>query len=338
MSRAFWLVLGMASVTLTLLNYIEGGDEWALSFVVFGIVGTFVAWKVPNHASGPLMIGLSATSALTDSEALGQIAAATDGFGALMPFLMGLFLVTFPGGGVSHPWWRHVIAIAALLSATNSVLLIRTGEENPFLLVPVVGFAMAATIDLVVRYRRAAGDEKAQTKLVVFATVLTAVVLVASGLPGVPDPMVDVLVVTGFSLIPLAVGAAIVRHRLYEIDRLISRTISYIVVVGLLAAAYASLVWVITSLIGAQSSLAVAASTLAVVTMFNPIQRRVLLVVDRRFNRTRYESEKVLETFTAAMQDVADAHLLKSETIAVVRQALQPASMGFWLKEPGDQS
>jgi hypothetical protein len=210
-----------------------------------------------------------------------------------------------------------------------------TGDEGPFVIVPLMAYLIGAIVDLLMRFAKAVGDERAQMKLVVFATLAAAALLVlVPGLPIVTDAWLDSLVIIGFSLVPLAVGGAILRYRLYDIDRMISRTISYAIVVGLLAGAYLGLVWLATSIVRAQSSLAVAASTLAVAALFNPLRKRVLRFIDRRFNRSRYEAEIVLDDFTAGLQGATDTHGLTRRTIAAVEGTFQPAAIGLWIKEP----
>lgn len=334
MNRATWLLVGLSAVAVTVVNYVVGGDEWSLAFLGFGVVGTFVAWKVPGHVTGPLMIGLSAVSALADSEALQDVAPATGWVSVAWALLMGLFLLTFPSGQLPRNRWRPIVLLALGVTVVGFFVVAGTGDEGPYVVVPLMAFVLGAVVDVVLRYRRSGGDQKAQMKLVVFATIASAVLLVLPGLAGVPDRWYDIIVVAGFTLVPLAVGGAILRYRLYDIDRIISRTLTYATVVGLLAAAYVGLVWIITSLLQTQGSLAVAASTLAVAALFNPLRRRVLHLVDRRFNRSRYEAEKVLREFEAGLQDTRDTHGLTLETLTVVERTLQPASIGLWLKEP----
>lgn len=227
-----------------------------------------------------------------------------------------------------------MILLALGVTVVGFFVAAGTGDEGPYVVAPLMAFVLGAILDVVLRFRSSGGDQRAQMKLVVLATIASAALLVLPGLVGVPDAWLDVIVVAGFTLVPLAVGGAIVRYRLYDIDRIISRTVTYSIVVGLLASVYVGLVWAITTLLRTQDSFAVAASTLAVAALFNPLRRRVLRLVDRRFNRSTYEADKVLDVFTADLQEATDTRELTLETIAVIERTVQPASIGLWLKKP----
>lgn len=147
-----------------------------------------------------------------------------------------------------------------------------------------------------------------------------------------PDSVYGLFVVAGFTLIPLAVGAAIVRYRLYDIDRIISRTLTYAIVVALLAVAYVAVVWITTSLLPIEGSLAVAASTLVVAAAFNPLRKRVQLVVDRRFNRSSYQYHFVSDEFSSKLTASLTVDQVIQEWIHAVDQTLQPQSSGIWIK------
>jgi hypothetical protein len=332
--RILWLVAGVSAVIVTVLNFVVGGDVWSLGLLGFGLVGTLVAWKVPAHVTGPLMIGLSGASALTGSEALREALPSTEWLGPAMPLLMGLFVLTFPNGRV-RARWRPIVFLAAGVTVVGIVVLAMTGDEGPYAVVPLMAFALATVVDLVVRYRAAKGEQKAQMRLVVFATVLVPAFLVLPGvipgLAGMPDETYSLFVVAGFTLIPLAVGAAIVRYRLYDIDRIISRALTYAIVVALLAGAYAAMVWITTSILPAQGSLAVAASTLAVATAFNPLRKRVRVAVDRHFNRSSYQAQFVAEEFASKLNGSLTVDELMHEWLHTVDQTLQPQTSGIWI-------
>ena len=136
--------------------------------------------------------------------------------------------------------------------------------------------------------------------------------------------------------IPLAVGVAILRHRLYDIDRLINRTLVYGLLTGLLGAVYTSVVLVLGQLFGGLSdqppSWAVAAATLAVATLFQPARRRIQQAVDRRFNRHKYDAAKTIERFSGRLRDELDLDTLSGELLAVVDQSMQPTSASLWLR------
>lgn len=335
--------MGLVTVALTASNFIVGGDVWSLSFLGFGVVGTFIAWKVPGHVTGRIMIGLSTVSALADSEALQGVASAFGWVGVATPLFMGLFLLTFPTGHFSRPWWRTVSLVALGVTVVGFVVIAATGDEGPYVLVPLFVFLMGAVIDLLVRYRNESGDQKAQMKYVVFATFSTASLLVLPGVAGVPDVVFDIAVVVGFTLVPLAVGGAILKYRLYDLDRLISRTVSYTLVVLALGAVFAALTWIPSLVAGGinddgtlgagPAPVVVAASTLAVAALFNPVRKRVQRRVDRRFNRSRYQAEAIAEGFSAQLQESLTVEGISEAWTQIVQEVLHPEVTGIWIKK-----
>jgi hypothetical protein len=133
--------------------------------------------------------------------------------------------------------------------------------------------------------------------------------------------------------IPAAVGVAILRYRLYDLDRLISRTLAYGLLTAVLGLGYAGIVLVLGQLIGQQqSSLAVAGATLAMAALFQPLRRRIQQVVDRRFNRRRYDAAQAIQSSSARLRDQIDLDTLTRELLAVVDQTMQPASASVWLR------
>ena len=144
-------------------------------------------------------------------------------------------------------------------------------------------------------------------------------------------------VVIGFALwgngTAAAIGVAITRHGLYEIDRIISRTVSYAVVVGLLAAVYLGTLTWLTSLLPDRSQLVVAAATLGVAFLFNPLRRRVQGAVDRRFNRSRYDAQRVMDGFAGSLRDQVDSDEVVDGWVGVVSETMQPAAVGVWVRE-----
>jgi hypothetical protein len=139
-----------------------------------------------------------------------------------------------------------------------------------------------------------------------------------------------------FALIPLAIGVAVLRYRLYEIDRVISRTISWAILTVLVAGLFVAFILVLQALLAPvtqSNELAVAGSTLLVFTLFQPIRRRVQRLVDRRFNRSRYDAEQTVAAFATRLRDEVDLESLRAEIIATVAQTVQPTSVSLWLRE-----
>jgi hypothetical protein len=201
----------------------------------------------------------------------------------------------------------------------------------------VAALAVAAAAgSLLVRFRRARGIERQQLGWVALAAALMVlavpVVLVAVAL-GIPI-LVDWAAAVWVMVLPVAVGAAILRYRLYDLDRIISRTLAYGLLTLLLGGGYAVVVLGLGQLLGRDSPLVVAAATLAVAAVFQPARRRVQAVVDRRFNRRRHDAARIIEGFGARLRDQVDLDTLTADLLAVVDQTMQPTQASLWLRSP----
>jgi hypothetical protein len=163
------------------------------------------------------------------------------------------------------------------------------------------------------------------------SAVAAVVVFVAADVSNNPLPAFEIVT----PLIPAAVGIAILKYRLYDIDRLISRTLGYAIVTGLLVGLYAGLVLLATEVLSITSPVAVAASTLAAAALFTPLRRRVQRVVDRRFNRVRYDADQTVAAFAARLRDAVDLDAVRSDLLAVVTTAVEPAHMSVWTAPGG---
>jgi hypothetical protein len=186
---------------------------------------------------------------------------------------------------------------------------------------------LAGVISLIVRFRRSGTEQRLQLKWFLYASAIAAVAVFVAAQSG-NDPLLEWEVV--FPLIPVAVGIAILKYRLYDIDRLISRTLGYAIVTGLLVGLYAGLVLLATQVLSIKSPVAVAASTLAAAALFNPLRRRVQRVVDRRFNRVRYDADRTVAAFAARLQEGAALDAVRSDLLAVVNAAVEPAHVSVW--------
>ena len=195
---------------------------------------------------------------------------------------------------------------------------------------------VAGTWSLVVRFRRAAGAERQQLRWLAFAAALTiplaAVVAVGVAMDDVTGVVPSLAAGGSLALLPLATGAAILRYRLYDLDRIISRTLAYGLLTVLLGLSYAAVVLGLGGLLGRDSSLVVAAATLAVAALFQPLRRRVQAAVDRRFNRRRYDATRTVEGFAARLRDQVDLDALHGELLTVVDQTMQPTRASLWLR------
>jgi hypothetical protein len=188
---------------------------------------------------------------------------------------------------------------------------------------------------LVGRFRRARGVERQQLRWLALAAGLAAVALlaaVATLMGDLGSNLLDAALGVCAALLPLATGAAILRYRLYDIDRIISRTLAYGLLTVLLGGAYAGVVLGLGRLLPQDSSLVVAAATLAVAGAFQPARRRIQQVVDRRFNRRRYDAARTIAAFSARLREEVDLDTLTGELLAVVEETMQPTQASLWLR------
>jgi hypothetical protein len=187
----------------------------------------------------------------------------------------------------------------------------------------------------VVAWRRSSGERRQQLKWLA-SGVLVAVVGLVFGLasPGSASGAARAfanVVSFGIVALPVSIGVAILRYRLYDIDRIISRTLAYAIVTGLLVGLYAGLVLLATQVFRFHSTVAVAAATLAAAALFSPVRRRVQQVVDRRFNRARYNADQTVAAFAARLKDATDLDSVRDDLAGVVNQALEPANVSVWI-------
>ncbi|HEX6675730.1 MAG TPA: hypothetical protein VF486_11975 [Actinomycetes bacterium] len=161
--------------------------------------------------------------------------------------------------------------------------------------------------------------------------VVTLLALVAA-IPIGNDVLLGWLTAVDVALLPLATGAAILRYRLYDIDRIVSRTLAYGLLTLLLGLCYAAVVLALGQLLPRDSSLAVAAGTLAVAALFQPARRRVQELVDRRFDRRRYDAARTIQAFSARLRDEVDLDTLTGELLGVVERTMQPTRVTMWLR------
>jgi hypothetical protein len=199
--------------------------------------------------------------------------------------------------------------------------------------------AVAALLSLVLRFRRSRGVERQQLKWFTYAVAL-AILLQAVPAPLGEGAVYDVLFGLTIAFIPIAAGIAVLRYRLYDIDRLINRTLVYGLLTAILGLGYAAAVLVLGELFGGiggePPSWAVAGVTLAVAALFQPARRRIQAVVDRRFNRRKYHAARTVEAFSARLRDEVDLDALSAELLAVVDQTMQPTRASLWLR-PSDR-
>ena len=266
----------------------------------------------------------------------------------------------FPTGRLLSPRWRPVAWLAglatAVLTALGSLvpdLTLGTVPErvidNPIgvaavgdlaqstigaaLILLLVVLAAAAFGSLVLRFRRSRGEERQQLKWFTYAGALLPLAMLGDFLPA---PVDSLALAVPIVFLPVAAGIAILRYRLYDIDRLINRTLVYGLLTALLAGVYAGLVLVLGQVFGGAGrdppSWAVAGATLAVAAVFQPARRRIQTVVDQRFNRRKYDAAETIDTFGARLRDQVDLDTVSTELLAVVDQTMQPTRVVLWLR------
>ncbi len=191
----------------------------------------------------------------------------------------------------------------------------------------------------VLAWRKAGGERRQQLKWLMSGTavaiVCTVLVAVVSTLDTTAGPGLTAatgIAGVGVAALPVGMGVAILKYRLYEIDRIISRTLAYAIVTGLLVGVYAGLVLLATQGLKVHGTVAVAAATLVAAALFNPLRRRVQRMVDRRFNRNRYDADRMVAAFAARLQDAVDLDAARDDLAMVVRQALEPAHVSVWIR------
>jgi hypothetical protein len=328
---------------------------WLL--LAFALVPQALSGAAEGYARYALLVR---PGTLPGAEQLATLASAT--------FVPGLSLAAFillltPTGSLPSPRWRWFGRVAAVLPAVFLAAWLlampRLDPEsqlasvrNPFAIPSLAGAGMVvagvaspaialtmavAAASLVRRFRSGRGSKRQQLRWLAGAAALAPLVVVATAAAIVTEH----LVVAGWAiglylaLLPLAITAAIARYRLYDLDRIISRTLAYGLITLLLGGGYALVVLGLGQLLGRDSSLIVAAATLAVAALFQPLRRRVQQLVDRRFNRRRYDAARIVEEFATRLRDQVDLDALHGELLAVVDQTVQPTKASLWLRPQG---
>jgi hypothetical protein len=196
---------------------------------------------------------------------------------------------------------------------------------------------------LFIRYRRSASEERLQLKWFAFASVavlvLLTVLILAAIVSQTGESAFNAGVVVGIGVaLPVAVGIAVMKYRLYTIDRIISRTLAYAIITGLLVGVYAGLVLLASRILTFRTPAAVAVATLAAAALFSPLRQRVQRAVDRRFNRAKYDADQTMAAFAARLKDAVDLDSVRYDLADAVQQALEPAHISIWVGgHPWDQ-
>jgi hypothetical protein len=345
---------------------------YLLAMVSAGTVGAVLAGRRPRHPVGWLLLAIAMSVivlGICDAyAAYGLLARPGSLPGAawaavyvneswvVLSTLLGFVLLLTPTGSLPSPrwrWWARLVVAAAVATAVLDTQPLDPPYQAvaaPFLvpdgplaalatlgsIITLVGLLVAAG-SLVVRFRRARGIERLQLRWVTAAAALAglavAVILVTwATIGGAAQPLWEWVTGAYLVALPLATAASILRYRLYDLDRIISRTLAYALLTVVLGGGYAAVALVLGQVLGRDSSLAVAGATLAVAATFQPARRRVQQGVDRRFNRRRYDAARTIAAFSARLREQVDLDTLSAELLAVAGQTMQPTTATLWLR------
>ncbi len=342
--------------------------------LLYALVGALVATREPRNAVGWLLSAFSlamVASALTYRYAI----AASDGYGIgggevaaslgwlwLVALAVPVFLAhLLPSGRPLSPAWGRLLVVTAV--AFLAVLLVfglgspgvSTGEGAPLIPNPLFVPAMAAVFEfvnnaygiyvalfiggaaaLIVRTRRSRGAERQQLKWIVAGVVSMIVLFIASNSVGAP--LTDVLFALALLPLPVSIGVAILRYRLYDIDILINRALVYGPTTAVIALAFFGLVLLVQTVLSPftqGNELAVAVSTLVSLALFQPLRRRLQAAVDRRFYRLRYDAARTLDAFSARLRDEVDLDAVRADLVSAAKQTVQPTQASVWIRGEG---
>ena len=337
-------------------------DDTALFWWPFLAVGCLLLVRADWHPMGWLMVAIAVTLWLSLGGVPGTEHIPEDAAPWTIVFsLFAYVTLVFPTGRLPRGserwsrvtrWLAFTLVVFAVVEATLVMITIVRGQLPTGPLVdPVAGTAYVGTLlilvisvgSLVIRWRRSTGELRAQLAWVVAALTLVMASLILAelaavfitevlGLPPVGDDRYIGVSIAFFAL-PLAITVAILRYHLYDLGRLVRRTVSYALLVVVVAGVYALGILGLGSLIGRGSPLVVAGSTLAAAALFNPVRRRVQEWVDRRFDRQRYDAQRLVDEFNARLRDHVDLDGLIPGLTGVVGATLRPASMSVWVRE-----
>ena len=345
---------------------------YLLAMVSAGTVGAVLASRRPRHPVGWLLLAIALSVivlGISDAYAAygllarpGSLPGATwaavyvNESWVVLSTLLGFVLLLTPTGSLPSTrwrWWARLVVAAAVAAAVlntqpldppyQAVAVQFLVPDGPLAALATLGTfitllgLLVAAGSLVGRFRRARGVERLQLRWVTMAAALAglaaAVILATWATIGnAAQPLWEWVTGAYLVALPLATGASILRYRLYDLDRIISRTLAYALLTLVLGTGYAAAALALGQLLGRDSSLAVAGATLAVAATFQPARRRVQALVDRRFNRRRYDAARTIAAFSARLREQVDLDTLSAELLAVTGQTMQPTTASLWLR------
>jgi hypothetical protein len=347
-----------------------GGVALGLMFLIVAGVGLVVARFQRRNPIGYLLLGAALCFLLTLDGGgyatlvypehrhlpLGAVALVASQLGILAVFMLPLVVLLFPDGRLPSRRWRWllacVIALAGYALAANEIGIVaglaghrlRISSDGTAVIAAslsksatLAGFAgiavlcVAAVVRQVLAWRHAGTDRRQQIKWLMSGVGVFIVIGVPS--LGVSSDIWEAGIAVGFAALPLSIGVGILRYRLYDIDRIVSRTVAYGIVTALLAGVYAGVVLLATRELAFSSEVAVAVSTLAAAAAFNPVRRRVQHAVDRRFNRARYDADLIVAAFANQLRDAVDIAAVRDDLTETVQRALEPEHLAVWTWE-----
>ena len=356
-------------VASLVLNLVAGTEFFGFSLAAspLVLVGAFLMVRAPHNPVGAILaIGGAGWLLYTSAGDYARLSLPRPGglpgeylaawlgswVGALLPASLAALMLVFPDGRPPRRWrWLAVglalVVASALIGAamlwglppealTDFDVLDREPQYLWVDLAFVAGFAavLPVTASLISRFRRGDRTQRQQIKWLLAAAVLFAVVFVGGNvLPENSEVIWEWLLSAAIALIPIAVAFAVARYRLYDIDRIISRTVSYALVVGVLGLLVLGLITLLALFLPSDDPLVVAVATLVVFALFNPLRLRVQRVVDRRFNRTRYDAERVMEGFADSLRERVDPERVVDGWISTVTRTMQPSEIAVWIRE-----
>jgi hypothetical protein len=325
----------------------------------YATVGALVVARWPGNPVGWLCLALGALVALEDvvwqlpSQYVTLALEITLGIlGTLMipPLPLMLLLLVFPDGRLPSRRWQIAVWLALGAAGLGSLAVVvgpttYVGRAAGNVAWPLSLLALlASVISLFFRWRGSGGAERQQLKWLAYAGVSIAVALLGgvasgyvSGEHSYPTVLILSVAIAGLTIgVPVAIGVAMLRYHLYDVDLLINRTLVYGALTGILALVYLGSVVALQAffryLTGQDSQLAVVPSTLAIAALFSPLRRRIQSFIDRRFYRRKYDARKTLEAFSAKLRDETDLDALRDDLVGAVRETMQPAHVSLWLR------
>jgi hypothetical protein len=346
-----------------------------IAFGLFGTIGALIVWQRPRNTIGWILCAIGIGTGITNFSGAYTAYGMVKGYlplpgteifnwlgNTVWPVNWVLILVflplLFPDGRLLTRRWRIVgwlAAVLALLSILAGWMSLANVElfgkgisanfwsnlSDNFRLL-VLPLTIAALVSLILRFIRSKERERQQIKWLTYGTAIMAI-LIIGGFLVINDPnspIVGLIFSFAIMLLPLSIGISILRNQLYDIDRLINRTLVYGILTILLALVYFALVFGLQALARlftgqvSQSPIVIVSSTLAMAALFHPLRHRIQRIIDRRFYRSKYDATKIIANFSSTLRDEVDLNTLSEHLVAVVQETMQPTHVSLWLRKP----